>query len=165
MTDGFGSHAQAWPRAWNLARLVLGWAGLRAFARRPADGSPMLAFALAAVTTYMVVTGLVYNIVLRTADIPDIMLGWSNTIHHVIAPAFLTAPDTGSPPWYPYPFLDPNETPGGWLGVSLWVAGIAGLIGLIGWLVILVGRRWPRFEAPDGSGMRTPRPDEPGDPR
>lgn len=152
----------------------------------------------------MVVTGLVYNIVLRTADIPGIMLGWSNTIHHIIAPAFLlvdllvgpqrralarrsvagilvfpiawvvvtmargpflTAPDTGSPPWYPYPFLDPNEMPGGWLGVSLWVAGIAGLIGLIGWLVILVGRRWPRFEAPDGSGMRTPRPDEPEDPR
>lgn len=162
-----------------LAAVVLGWAGVRAFATRFRPDSVVLAVTLTSVTTYMLVTGLVYNIVLRSAGDVDIMLGWSNDVHHLIAPAFmlidlliapgrrrlpwrataviiaypliwvaftlirgphLVSPSTGTTPWYPYPFLDPTTTSGGYAGVALWVAGIAILIASIGALVILTGR-------------------------
>lgn len=170
-----------------LAVVVLVWAGARAFTTRFQPDSTVLAVTLASVTTYMLVTGLVYNIVLRSADDVDIMLGWSNDIHHIIAPAFmlidlliapgrrrlpwraiavivaypliwvaftlirgphLISPSTRTTPWYPYPFLDPTTTSGGYAGVALWVAGIAILIASVGALVILTGRLQTRGPRP-----------------
>lgn len=44
----------------------------------------------AAVTTYMVVTGLVYNILLRGIELPQgTTVGWSNEVLHVVAPIIL----------------------------------------------------------------------------
>lgn len=172
-----------------LAALVLLWAVAATFAGRYRRDGRILAFALASVTTYMLVTGLVYNVVLRAAGGADIMLGWSNDVHHIYAPAFLlldaligpgrrrlpwralgailvfpllwvsytlvrgpslSAPDTGEPPWYPYPFLDPREV-GGYGGVALWVVGIAAVILLLAWFVVAVGRRRDRAAPPVGS--------------
>lgn len=162
-----------------LAAAVLGWAGVRAFTTRYRPDTAVLATAMASVTTYMLVTGVVYNVVLRAAGGAGIMLGWSNDIHHIIAPAFLlidllvapgrrrlpwltiaiivaypvvwvavtlargphlVSPSTGTVPWYPYPFLDPTTTTGGYAGVAAWVGGIAAIIIAIGALVILTGR-------------------------
>ncbi|WP_051208638.1 Pr6Pr family membrane protein [Propionicicella superfundia] len=162
-----------------LAAAVLTWGAVRAFATRHRSDTAVFAVALACVTTYMLVTGLVYNLVLRAAGDADIMLGWSNDIHHIIAPAFmlsdlliapgrrrlpwraiavivaypvlwvavtlirgphLISPSTGTTPWYPYPFLDPTTTSGGYAGVAAWVAGIAVIIAAIGLLVVLTGR-------------------------
>ena len=140
-----------------------------------------LAIAIACVTTYMIVTGIVYNALLRGVALPQgVTVGWSNEILHVIVPLFLladllfapqrralrwsalwiivvypivwavytlvraplvTAPATGAPYWYPYPFLDPNLTPGGYLGVSGYIVGIAVAIIGVGFLVIWAGRR------------------------
>lgn len=51
-----------------------------------------LAFLLAAVTTYMVVTGIVYNTLLRGIALePGSIVAWSNEILHLIGPIFLLA--------------------------------------------------------------------------
>jgi hypothetical protein len=44
----------------------------------------------AAVVTYMIVTGIVYNVLLRGIELPQgSTLGWSNEILHAVAPAYL----------------------------------------------------------------------------
>jgi len=44
----------------------------------------------ASVTTYMVVTGIVYNLLLRGIELPQgSTLGWSNEVLHVVAPVYL----------------------------------------------------------------------------
>jgi hypothetical protein len=153
-------------------------AGVWALTRREDREPNWLAVLLASMSTYMLVTGLVYNLVLRAVGDADIMGGWSNSVHHVIGPAFvlvdvLFAPrrralpwravlwglafplawvmftlvsgpfrvstSTGTPPWYPYPFLDP-ATAGGFGGVALWIAGIAALFALLMTGVVGMGR-------------------------
>jgi hypothetical protein len=42
--------------------------------------------------------------------------------------------------WYPYPFLDPDET-GGYLGVAAYAVGIAVLFVGIIWFVVTVGNK------------------------
>jgi len=157
---------------------VLLIAGILRLARPRGVDGPRLAFALAAASTYILLTGLVYNAVLRGES--GILGGWSNDVHHVIAPLFmvldiafapgrralpwravagilafplvwvaltlLTGPfrgslETGVPPWYPYPFLNPTITTGGYAGVALWVAAISILVASLAAVVILVGRR------------------------
>ncbi|WP_417512266.1 Pr6Pr family membrane protein [Microbacterium sp.] len=53
----------------------------------------------------------------------------------------IIAPATGDPWWYPYPFLDPHQVPGGYLGVSGYIIGIAVAIIGVAALVVWVGRR------------------------
>jgi len=54
----------------------------------PLPGGP--AIALACVTTYMLVTGVVYNTLLRGIELPQgTTVPWSNEVLHVIAPVFL----------------------------------------------------------------------------
>jgi len=53
---------------------------------------------------------------------------------------------SGSPFWYPYPFMNPNIAPEGYLTVAFYLVLIAGLIGGVGALVIWVTHRrerWP----------------------
>jgi hypothetical protein len=51
-----------------------------------------LAFLLAAVTTYMIVTGIVYNTLLRGIALePGSIVAWSNEVLHLIGPLFLLA--------------------------------------------------------------------------
>lgn len=57
--------------------------------RRIAPEPPVIAAALAWVTTYMVITGVVYNTLLRAISIGPDTVGWSNEVMHVWAPLFL----------------------------------------------------------------------------
>lgn len=76
------------------AAVVLLIAAVRFVRRRPAAGhpevdSPALATALAWVSTYMIVTGVVYNLLLRGLPLQPETVGWSNEILHVWGPLFL----------------------------------------------------------------------------
>lgn len=63
--------------------LALGAAYSLGMAREPA----WFGTARAAVTTYMVVTGIVYNLLLRGIELPQgTTVGWSNEILHVVGP-------------------------------------------------------------------------------
>ena len=167
----------------SLAAVVLLWAGLWFFARgRHADAEPpALALSLACVTTYMIITGIVYNLLLRqiVLDQGSAPVPWSNEVLHLIGPLFLLAdlfvgplrralpwravwaivalpilwvaytmlrgplvtnPGTGTPYWYPYPFLDPNNA-GGWAAVAFWVVVIAAAFLVFASLVVWWGRR------------------------
>ncbi|MFF1539885.1 Pr6Pr family membrane protein [Microbacterium sp. NPDC058269] len=146
------------------------------------DAEPQwLAVLLVCVSTYMIVTGIVYNTLLRSVELPQgVTVPWSNEVLHVIIPLFLLldvllaprrralgwstiaiaaifplvwavytliranliiAPATGQPYWYPYPFLNPNTVPGGYLGVSGYIVGIAIAIIAVAAGVVWVGRR------------------------
>jgi hypothetical protein len=79
-----------------LSVAVLLWAAIWFFTRGPDSAFPGLreprsvALALACVTTYMVITGIVYNTLLRGIPLPQgATVGWSNEILHVIGPLFL----------------------------------------------------------------------------
>jgi hypothetical protein len=133
------------------------------------------------IATYMIVTGVVYNLLLRNVELPQgTTVPWSNEILHVVAPVWmlldwLLAPGrgvlpwrtlrgylvfpivwvaytllrgpfttnelTGDPYWYPYPFLNPNLSPNGYLSVGFYVILIAAVIGLAAAGVIWVSRR------------------------
>ncbi len=75
--------------------------------RTPGRSSPLwLETALAAVSTYMIVTGIVYNTLLRSVELPQgsEAIGWSNEILHLIAPIFMlidlfVAPGRRRLPW------------------------------------------------------------------
>lgn len=75
--------------------------------RRSGAGEPApLAFALAAVSTYMIVTGIVYNLLLRGIELPQgaAPIPWSNEVLHLIAPLVLLvdvlfAPRRRALPW------------------------------------------------------------------
>jgi len=75
--------------------VVLSWAVLwwTASGRRDARDEPRpLAVTLACITTYMLVTGVVYNTLLRGIPQPaGTIVPWSNEILHLVAPLFLLA--------------------------------------------------------------------------
>jgi hypothetical protein len=53
---------------------------------------------------------------------------------------------TGNDFWYPYPFMNPNIAPEGYVSVAFYLVLIAGVIGGVGALVIRasrMGERWP----------------------
>lgn len=72
-----------WAPLWYLAR------GRRALAPEP----PGLAVALASVSTYMIITGIVYNSLLRHIELPQgsAPIPWSNEVLHLVGPLFLLA--------------------------------------------------------------------------
>lgn len=76
-----------------LAAIVLLWAAVWFFARgRTARVEPpTLAVALACVSTYMIITGIVYNSLLRGIELPQGSepVPWSNEVLHLIGPLFL----------------------------------------------------------------------------
>src|SRR5690606_17249092 len=74
--------------------VVLAWAAVWFWARGRADAAaepPGLAMALTCVSTYMVVTGVVYNALLRGIQLPQGSepIPWSNEILHLVGPVFL----------------------------------------------------------------------------
>ena len=73
--------------------VVLTWAGvwlLRAGPARAPREPLSLAVALACVTTYMAITGVVYNVLLRGIELPQgTTVAWSNEVLHVVGPALL----------------------------------------------------------------------------
>lgn len=166
-----------------LAGIVLAVAAVWALRHRgTTDPEPRwLAVLLVCVSTYMIVTGIVYNTLLRNVELPQgVTVPWSNEVLHVVIPLFLLidvlfaprrralgwstiaitaifplawavytliranliiAPASGQPYWYPYPFLNPHTVPGGYLGVSGYIVGIAIAIIGVAALVVWVGRR------------------------
>lgn len=74
------------------ACIVLAWAAVW-FWTRAKDAGPEprgLGLALASVSTYMIVTGIVYNLLLRGIALPQgTTVWWSNEILHVVGPLFL----------------------------------------------------------------------------
>ncbi|GAA3026913.1 Pr6Pr family membrane protein [Gordonia defluvii] len=76
------------------AAAVLMWSSLWWFSRGRRTGPPEprgLAIAVACVTSYMIVTGVVYNALLRGIELPQgsVAIPWSNEVLHLIGPAFL----------------------------------------------------------------------------
>lgn len=76
------------------AAVVLAWAALWWVTRGRRSGGaepPALGVALACVSTYMIVTGIVYNTLLRGIQLPQGSepIPWSNEILHLVAPIFL----------------------------------------------------------------------------
>lgn len=166
-----------------LAAIVLAIGAIWALRhRRDTEPEPRwLAILLVCVSTYMIVTGIVYNTLLRNVELPQgATVPWSNEVLHVVFPLFLLldvlfaprrralpwstvfiaalfpiawavytlvranliiAPATGDPWWYPYPFLDPHLVPGGYLGVSAYIVGIAVAIIGVACFVVWIGRR------------------------
>ncbi|MGE3192435.1 MAG: Pr6Pr family membrane protein [Microbacteriaceae bacterium] len=55
---------------------------------------------------------------------------------------------TGKDYWYPYPFLNPNIAPEGYVSVAFYIVLIAAIIGGVGALVIWVSRRGERWPLP-----------------
>lgn len=77
-----------------LAAIVLIIAAVWALRhRRDTDVEPnWLAVLLACASTYMIVTGIVYNILLRGVALPQgVTVPWSNEVLHVVIPLFLLA--------------------------------------------------------------------------
>lgn len=167
-----------------LAAVVLAVGGVWGLTHRDARIEPTwLATLLVCASTYMIVTGVVYNTLLRGIALPQgATVAWSNEVLHVVIPLVLladvlfaprrralgwgtvgiaalfpivwvvytllranlvTAPATGNPWWYPYPFLDPSLN-GGYGGVALWVLLIAAIILATAALVVGIGRRRAR---------------------
>ncbi|MEV7873306.1 Pr6Pr family membrane protein [Microbacterium sp. NPDC089188] len=72
------------------AAIVLLLLAARFLRRRSLEADPpALATALAWVSTYMIVTGIVYNLLLRGLPLQPETVGWSNEILHVWGPLFL----------------------------------------------------------------------------
>ena len=78
------------------AAIVLLWAAIWFWTRgrRGADAEPRgLAVALACVSTFMIITGIVYNVLLRNVVLPQGSepVWWSNEVLHLVGPLFLLA--------------------------------------------------------------------------
>lgn len=180
LTTNFFSYFTVLANIIAAATLIIG--GIWALRQRSTDRTEpaWLATLLLCASTYMIVTGLVYNLLLRNIPIAGIMDVWTNETLHVLIPlvmladvlfaprrralpwkamliavlfpivwavytlvraGFITGPATGDPWWYPYPFLDPHLVPGGYLGVSGYIVGIAVAIIGVAAFVVWIGRR------------------------
>ncbi|KQO06369.1 hypothetical protein ASF06_14925 [Agreia sp. Leaf244] len=168
----------------NIAAIVVLAIGAYLLVSRRGPDPEWFQVTRAAVVTYMVVTGIVYNLLLRGIELPQgATLGWSNEILHAVAPAYLLidwilAPGrrplgarrigviliypiawvvytlvrapfvvdqvAATDYWYPYPFLNPNTSPQGYVSVAFYVVLIAAVIGLTAAGVLWISRRWPR---------------------
>lgn len=135
-----------------------------------------------AAVTYMTVTLVVYNLLLRGIELPQGQtVPWSNEILHVVAPIlvildwflapgrnrlewsriwvvvvfpvvwtaytlvrgpFAVQQDTLQPPWYPYPFLNPETSANGYLSVAFYVILITGIFLATAAGAITISRRW-----------------------
>lgn len=88
-----------------FAAIVLVIAAARGWTAREQRDPAWLAIALAAVSTFMIITGVVYNLLLRGIELPQGQtVPWSNEVLHVIGPLFLLidvlfAPRRRGLPW------------------------------------------------------------------
>lgn len=74
----------------NIAAAVTLAIGAYLLLRRRGPDPHWFAVLIACVATYMITTGIVYNLLLRGIELPQgSTLGWSNEIVHAVAPAYL----------------------------------------------------------------------------
>lgn len=73
------------------AAVVLLCAAILAIGKRRTIEPPSLSVLLVTVTTFMIITGVVYNVLLRNVELPQgsAPVPWSNEVLHLIAPLFL----------------------------------------------------------------------------
>lgn len=144
-----------------------------------AEGVGFTVFRMIAVT-YMTVTLIVYNLLLRGIELPQGQtVEWSNEILHVVGPlvvivdwligpgrhrldwsrvwavvvfpivwatyTLIRGPIVG---WYPYPFLNPDNSENGYLSVAFYVVLIAAVMVGVGAAAIWVSRRRERRPLP-----------------
>ncbi|MFT2707605.1 Pr6Pr family membrane protein [Clavibacter zhangzhiyongii] len=169
--------------------VVLAVGGARLLRGRVADPSVAWVTLRLASTVYLLITGIVWNLLLRGVPGPPALeLDWANQIVHVAVPIVMlldwfVAPDrrplgggaigrlivfplawmavtlgrgpftgdqaTGSATYYPYGFLDPASSPGGYTTVAEYVVGLTvAVCALAGGLVLV-----PRI----GAGAGAPR--------
>ena len=165
----------------NVGAVVVFAIGAVLLIRRAEPGPGWFGVLRAAVTSYMVVTGIVYNTLLRGVNVSEgSVLPWSNEVLHVVGPLlvlidYLVAPGRAPlpwktiwavisfplvwavytmirgplayndildvPTWYPYPFLNPANSPEGYVSVAFYVVLIAAVIGGVGAAVVWFSRR------------------------
>lgn len=65
-------------------------------------------------------------------------------VYTLIRGPFVPNELTGASYWYPYPFLNPHQSPNGYLSVALYILLIAAIIGLIAAGAVWVSRRGRR---------------------
>jgi len=176
-----------------LGVVVLTVGGLR-LARGKVDASVAWATLRLSSTVYLIITGVVWNLLLRgLPGPPALQLDWADQIVHVAVPVvalldWLIAPDrtrlgggaigrlivfplawiavtlgrgpltgdqvTGSATYYPYGFLDPASSPGGYLTVGEYVVGLTIAVCGISGLLIAVTRVRPPVGGGAGSPLR-----------
>jgi len=74
----------------NAAAAVMLAVGAVFLIARPGPDSAGFTLVRASIVTYMVVTGIVYNLLLRGVELPQgSTVAWSNEILHVVAPVYL----------------------------------------------------------------------------
>lgn len=88
------------------AALVLVIAGIRGLRthRDPSPEPAWLATALMCVSTYMIVTGLVCNLLLRSISIDGVSDVWTNDVLHLVAPLVLLVDVMFAPQWRALPW-------------------------------------------------------------
>jgi hypothetical protein len=150
-----------------MALVLLVWEGLL---RPPATQGARGASVRGAITLYMCITGLVYAVLLAPSDVgkPDpwidfiihvaapviVLLDWvldppRRLPGRAVILAWLAWPLVyltyslirgGAAEWYPYPFLDPDES-GGYLGVAGYSLGVLGAFVAVALALYWWGRR------------------------
>lgn len=73
----------------NLLTVAICLAGALTLARRDGPEPARLTLVRASVTTYMVITGIVYNLLLRAEAPSPAIVTWSNEILHVVGPLYV----------------------------------------------------------------------------
>jgi len=171
----------------NVGTVVVFAIGAVVLARRMQDPR-WFGILRACVTSYMTVTGIVYNTLLRGVEIPvNMVVPWTNEVLHVVGPLLIVADWLLAPgrlrlewknlwwvvafpivwavytmirgplayndvaqkrSWYPYPFLDPANSPEGYVSVAFYIVLIAAVICGVGAAVIQVSRRRARWPLP-----------------
>jgi hypothetical protein len=71
-------------------------------------------------------------------------------VYTLIRGPFAADPVTGKQPWYPYPFLNPQTSPNGYLSVAFYIVLIAAVILCAGYGVVWVSQRWREGRALPG---------------
>lgn len=161
----------------NILTIVMLLVGAAFLARGDALEPKAFTVFRASVTTYMVITGVVYNVLLRGELTQGATVAWSNELLHVVGPAyvlvdwlvapgrnrleprtvlavlafpiawlaytlvrgpFATDPYLLTSYWYPYPFINPETSTGGYASVAAYAVGIsvvfAGVAAGVVWL-------------------------------
>lgn len=154
-------------------------------ARRTGASEPRwISVLMLCIGSAMVITGIVYNLLLRGGVPEPDTVNWASELKHVVAPIvcaidlvlhvarrpyrwsdvaivliypivwavytllrgeMVANPETGAAWWYPYGFLDPHRAAGGYVGVALYVVGIALALALIAAISVWISRRAGRM--------------------
>jgi hypothetical protein len=173
-----------------IGAIVLVVGGVRLWRGRAGDPSTAWVTLRLGSTVYLLITGIVWNLLLRGLPVPPpLRLDWANQIVHVGVPIvmlvdWLVAPDrrrlrmgavgrviafplawiavtmlrgpftgdqvTGSATYYPYGFLDPSSSPGGYGTVAAYLVALTAAVAVMAAALVLTSRVRPLGSSADG---------------